>query len=54
VVCNVKWIPPAGSLAGKSNDWITTPFLRPLKPFSVTFFVGREIFETEIPSALTT
>lgn len=46
-------MPPAGSLAGRSNDWIVTAFLRPLKPFNVTFLVGREIPVTEIPKALT-
>ena len=49
VVSSVKWMPPEGSLPGKSNEWIVTPFFRLLNPFRVTVFPGKEISETVIP-----
>jgi hypothetical protein len=45
----VRWTPPAGSLDGRSKELMTTPFLRPLKPFKVTALDGREIPDTSIP-----
>lgn len=32
----VRWIPPAGSFEGKSNEFMITPPFKPLNPFSVT------------------
>jgi hypothetical protein len=49
VVSKVRWIPPAGSLDGKSKELIVTPFLRLFMPFSVTCFVERTTPETSIP-----
>lgn len=48
-----KVIPPAALLEGKSNELITTPFLRLSIPFKVTFLVDKEIPGTAIPRAVT-
>lgn len=39
LVCNVSEMPPAGSLLGKSNDWIVTRSLKPFIPSRTTFFM---------------
>ena len=51
VVFSVKWMPPAGSSAGKSNELITTPFFSPFMPSNDTVFVVKLIPGTSMPSA---
>ena len=51
LVSSVRWIPPAGSLLGKSKVLILTPPLRLFIPFNVTFFSSSEMPDTSIPIA---
>ena len=39
----VSWMPPEGSLAGRSKELIVTPFFNPLNPLRVTTLDDSEI-----------
>ncbi len=53
LVSSVRWIPPAGSLLGKSKLLIFTPPFRLSMPFKVTFFSLSAMPVTSIPIAET-
>ena len=49
VAFRVRWIPPAGSLLGKSKPSIFTPPFRLFMPLRVTFLPGSDTPGIEIP-----
>lgn len=49
LVFKVKWIPPAGSLEGRSNELMTTPFFKPFIPKRLTVLLVKLIPGTSIP-----